>query len=170
MLDPMFSEPGHVFVEGPYVLRLIKRFDNFAEYFVLGFKGQVILRDFRYNGLKAIDYVLNTQDTSYFSNDFIGTAQISVYDLTDKESILIELKDTFESPQFLLWIIVGFDGYIPAYEYKISLVQMNDESEYAFVAIINIDENEISISDYSSSSELTRSLDSLPLRSCEAAR
>jgi hypothetical protein len=151
MLKPIFSEPGYVYIQGPYVLRYINRFETYVEYQVLGFKKKVILRDYRSSGLSAIEHVLAYQDTSHFPDAFNGEAHITIYDLDYDHYLIIELKDSYANPSFLLWIIIGFDGYVPAYAYDYSLVQKCSESEFALIALVNIYENDIDLADYSSS-------------------
>lgn len=153
MSDLLFSDSGHVSIEGARVLRFLNRSDACVEYLVLGFAGKVILRDFRLAGLKAIDYVLSTQDTSYFSDDFNGRAHISVFDWTEEQPMVIKLEDTAFAHRYLLLIMVGFDGYIPAYEFEVSVVQKTNDKEFALIAVAEIDQNEMTARTHSSPSE-----------------
>ena len=150
MADLIFSSSVHINIQGNRVLRLVNRYHDFAEYQVIGFGAQVILRDYRTEGLKAIDYVLHTQDTGRFPTDFNGMAHLSVFDLTDDKPMVLELRDTAQLSNYLLWIAIGFDGRVPILDYEIGLVQKIDASTYALLAVLDMVANEIEPFDYSS--------------------
>lgn len=129
----LFSDTLLIEIEGPKVLRFVERFSNCVEYSIPGFqKNKVILRDYRQNGLMAIDYVLATNDISRFPDYFNGRAFATIIDSSDDTPMIIELTEpTGNSSNYLLWIAVGLEE-IPVYEYLFGLVEPIGNYRHAF--------------------------------------
>lgn len=158
MANFIFSGSILIQVQGLKALRLQKRHYDCAEYTVLGFDDQVIIYDFRVEGLKAIDEVLNSHKTSDFPKAINKPAHLTMYDLTDDEPMIIELRETNQPVTHLLWIAIGLEQDIPIYEYDAGLVQWIDDERVALLMLLDIDHNGIQLPTHvSSSSSSSRS-------------
>jgi hypothetical protein len=149
----LFSGSIIITIQGERVLTLQKRHHNYAEYTLAEFDDQIVIYDYRDSGLKAIDHVLTTNNTSYFPNKFNGTAHLTMFDLTDNEPMIIELRDSFQATTHLLWIAVGLDKQVPIYEYDVGLVQQMDDCHIALLALLDIAANNLYSSRYGFSSK-----------------
>lgn len=162
----LFSGNLLVEIEGPRVLTLVERFSEYAEYTVVGFQEHVILRDFRITGLTAIDHVLMTNDVSQFPSEFNGHAYAKIFDFTDSDPLVIELREpTDDSSRYLLWIVVGLGEEVPVYEYLFGLEQPLNDKQYAFIAVADLEDEKPQIVENKSysSSDSVKSSHSLPL-------
>ena len=135
-----FSSTALVEIQGDSVLRFINREPTYAEYWVLGFDNKILIRDYRINGLRAIDYVLESNDILNFPFDFNGLALVSINGFGNNKPVVIELKDAFNHhPGFKLWIVVGLSERIPFYPYEFSLINQMRDDKYALVAVYSVE-------------------------------
>lgn len=155
MKPVIFSDNLLVEIEGSYVLQFESFFSDYVEYSVIGFHEQVILRDYRSSGIAAINHVLISGDISRFPDGFNGQAHATIFDLTDHEPMIVELREpTSHFSHYLLWIVVGLGKEIPIYDYVFGLMQELDSESYAFVAIADLKDDNVGAgtnSTYSSS-------------------
>lgn len=145
MFELLFSGIVDVNIQGHHVLRFRKRDEDYVEYTIVGFGDQIVIYDYRKNGLNAIDLVLNTNQTYHFPYEFNESAQLNIFDSTDNNPLVIELRNTCQIPTHLLWIAVGLDNKVPIYEYDVGLVQQIDDAHIALLALLNIELNDLQL-------------------------
>lgn len=133
---------GSVFIslEGEIVFRFIRREQDRAIYAVRGFeKGNptILIMDYRFIGLRAIDGVIQTEDDSLFAKTFANPAQITITE--SNAEILIELRDIDDNVQVenMLWITTCVEEPIPDYDYFFYRLQPLAGTSFALVSVFN---------------------------------
>lgn len=133
MSQCFFDDTAWVEIQGKRALRLVRREDKCAEYEVIGYSGQVVLKDYRDLGLQAIDEVHRTQKIDEFPYRFNAPASVKIPNL-DSAQLLIELHNTTEvDPTNRLWIAIGI-AELPIYDYIHKRIVPFDDS-FALVAL-----------------------------------
>lgn len=138
MKKRIFTGDVQVEIQGHRVLRLSHQSPSYAEYEVIGFEGQIFLRDFRPSALDALDYLVKTNDERFIADALSQPAYALIWS-DESDRILIELKDSDqEAPTFFLWVAVGLVDEIPAYDYQLEFYNFFDEHTFAFVSVFHI--------------------------------
>jgi hypothetical protein len=146
MLNEICTVTAWVEIQGDLVLHFVRREKEYAEYEVIGYSDQVMLRDYRTAGLKAIDEVHDTRKADKFPYQFNAPALVNIPDLKSP-TLSIELHDTKEiDPDHRLWIAVGITE-LPVYEYIHKRV-VPFKDAFALVALYhrNLDRQSVSSS------------------------
>jgi hypothetical protein len=146
MLNKKCTLTAWVEIQGDLALHFVRREKEYAEYEVIGYSDQVMLRDYRVAGLKAIDEVHDTGKVDKFPYQFNTPALVNIPNLKSPK-LYIELHDTKDlDPDHRLWIAVGITE-LPVYKYiHKRLVPFKDA--FALVALYrrNLDRQSVSSS------------------------
>jgi hypothetical protein len=137
----IFSDVVQVNIQGARVLRFLECYENYVEYEIIGFRGSVVLRDYRQIGLNAIHSVLTTGSITQFATKFNNQAYATLYEPSDGLSLLIELRDSDESTvPHQLWIAIGLKPEIPVLDYELGFIMQIDEDSYALIALFLLEQ------------------------------
>lgn len=125
----LFSGPSAITIQGARVLRFINQQSSFAQYEVIGFDGSILIRDYRSVGLKALNYMLETNQLKQFAYQFNKPSNL-VIEEGNSGTLYVTLCETLISqPEHMLWIVSGLPNYLPNYDYVIDhIVPMEDDS------------------------------------------
>ncbi len=136
MENIIFKGKAHVALQGEQALRLLKRNGNCAEYEVLGFRDvPITLRDYRPEGLEALNLVEGGGDEREFAIRFNHPASITVA-TRDGSGLEINLRKTDDpDPCHTLWVAVGWQEGIPLYDYVYHRIEPIDSSHLAFLSV-----------------------------------
>lgn len=135
MKKRIFTGDVQVEIQGPRVLRLLHQSPTYAEYEVIGFEGQIFLRDFRPSALDALDYLARTNDVRFIA-DALSQPAFALIWSDESNQIMIELRSSnVELPDYFLWIAVGLVDEIPVYDYQLEFYNFFDEHSFAFVSV-----------------------------------
>lgn len=157
-MNQLFFGVAHVSIQGERVLRFLNCSGDQANYEVIGFdQTPVRIIDFRINGLRAIQELLETEDLQSFAPKFNYPAEVRIT-IDENQQTVIELRDTDEIPGFVLWIAIGLGNSMPVYRYYYeNIVSLPAEGRYALVTVYQIS----SASPRASSSDLAFVMSSL---------
>jgi hypothetical protein len=146
----LFSGSTQVSIQGERALRFIDFTGNQAKYEIIGFEDSpVVLIDYRANGLLAIQSLLETGDLYGFAPKFNHPAMVNVTQ-DEMGKVVIELTDTKDFPNCVLWIAIGLGDLIPVYDYVYeNIVPLKEEGKFSLIAIYQISSSEIPASDRS---------------------
>jgi hypothetical protein len=131
-----FNGSAHVELQGERALTYLSREQNYAEYQVNGFdEPAILLRDYRPDGLAALDEILTTGKLETFAPKFNSPAQVLIQD-QDSGDVLIELFETsVPDPDYRLWIAIGIRDHIPVYDYVLDFLVPWEDDNFAFLAL-----------------------------------
>jgi hypothetical protein len=109
---------AEISIQGDRVLRFINSTAERAVYEIIDFDNPVItLIDYRQQGLKAIQKLLETNQLENFAPEFNTPAKVEIQS-EPNGNILIELNETGdEKPAQMLWIAIGINEVIPDFDY-----------------------------------------------------
>jgi hypothetical protein len=135
MEEEIYSGTAWIEIQGERVLHFLRLESDYAEYQVIGFLDPIIIRDFRIEGHRAIQEVLDTNKVDSFASLFNSPARIKV-NKTGPRTFLIELDDTGDpDPTHRLWIAIGLDEYLPVYDYLLNRLAPLAENRFALCAL-----------------------------------
>ncbi len=128
-----FADSAWVEIQGARALHFVGRKKKYAEYEVIGYSDQIILRDYRRSGLNAIDEVRTTGNADKFASQFNAPSLVKIPNL-EAHPLAIELFDTENAdPAIRLWIAVGTTE-LPNYDFiHRRIVEFSDA--FALVAL-----------------------------------
>lgn len=133
-----FSDTAHIYTQGQQVLILQHRGPQFVKYNLVGFHRVVTIKDYRLNGLKAIDHFLTTHDTEHFPHQFNAPAFLRM-NVINSSDIQIELFDTDDSnPKYRLWLVTNLHNMVPVYRYLYKQIQPMDNHHFAFLSLYQL--------------------------------
>src|SRR5919109_410571 len=138
-MNELFSGVAHVSIQGERVLRFLNCTEYQANYEVIGFEqAPIIIVDFRRNGLLAIQELLETGDLQAFAPKFNCPADARITSDVNQQ-VVVELRDTDDTPTFVLWVAFGLGNSMPVYHYCYeNIVPLAEEGRFALVAVYQI--------------------------------
>ena len=136
MENTRFNGSSHIELQGERALTYLSKEQNYADYQVNGFnEPAILLRDYRPEGLKALDDILVTGKLETFAPKFNSPARVLIQD-QDDSAILIELFETDEpDPDYRLWIAIGIRETIPVYDYVLDFLVPWEDDKFAFLGL-----------------------------------
>lgn len=156
---------AEISIQGERVLRLVNCTQERAVYEVIGFNDpSITIIDYRKNGLRALQTLLDTGEAKNFAPKFNMPARVE-FQYAQDGNVLIELNEVGnDQPIQMLWIVVGLQDSIPVYDYLFETIAPLDDNTFAFAALFNIPA--LSVDTHFSSD----STDSLGSSGCEYSR
>lgn len=136
MSETIFEGPALVEMQGLRVFSFLDKNQDYARYTLIGFSNpEVLLFDYRTEGLNAIQHVLDSGDLNTFAGKFNRPAEIRVWS-PEPNRLQIELKDSrSENPEHVLWVAVGMEGGLPAYDFSFCEINPLEDGKYALLSI-----------------------------------
>jgi hypothetical protein len=131
----LFQGPASVYLQGENALHVKGQYPNYWEFALGGFVHiPVTIRDFRPASLTAMQYVTETQDVTHFADIFCSPARVLLFKL-GQGGYLVKLLPTAESDQrrcqYVLWMPVGLEDYLPVYNYIFDELVAIDDQRFA---------------------------------------
>ncbi len=136
MDEMLFCGSAYIELQGDRALTYLSRNQNYAEYKVNGFEEPTVLvRDYRQDGIAALDEILRTGVLYTFAPKFNTPALVSVK-RQNSENILVELhKTNIADPDHRLWMAIGIRDSIPVYDYVFNLLVPWEDDSFSFFAL-----------------------------------
>jgi hypothetical protein len=127
-------------LQGAKVLDVLEQDDDSITYQVLGFeKPKLLVIDYRKKVKQTFERCLIEDDFSRFPYSFSSPANI-ILQQNESGDLLLSLSETLEQiPEHMVWIIVGFEGEYPVYDFIFQEVQKNKDNVYSGITIYPLD-------------------------------
>lgn len=133
------SVNASVEIQGPRVLEILGRTDEYADFSVIGFDGSITLRDFRPDTLASLLAFEQGKPNHDFADHFSKPAFVDL-GVVERSSMHIELRPpSHESLSYLLWIAVGLSDSIPALDFVVSAIRPFEDNLFALVALSELE-------------------------------
>jgi hypothetical protein len=136
MVDNSNPISAWVELQGGHTLDCTGIESDHAQYRVVGFNNEIVIRDYRLTPLEAIRQAWSMGDATQFVHVFNMPAKVIISD-NAQLPIMIDLTDTSENdPVYRLWIAVGITKSIPVFDYLFErIAAVEGEDHFAFVAL-----------------------------------